>query len=329
MKVGLTYDLKEDYIRQGYTEEETCEFDLLETIDALKYTLQDLGYTTDPIGHVKNLTQRLARGDRWDLVFNIAEGLRGFSREAQVPCLLDAYNIPYTFSDPLILSLTLHKGMAKRIIRDLGIPTPVFSIVEKMADAEKVNLPFPLFIKPLAEGTSKGITVTSKIYCQKELISGCSELLERCQQPVLIENFLPGREFTVGIIGTGQKARSLGVLEISLRVKAEGGGYSYFNKKNFTTLVEYCLVHDTMAERAEHLAVKVWRSFGCKDAGRVDLRADNQENLHVLEINPLAGLHPRDSDLPILCSLAGISYCELIRMIMESAKEKIIYKGGV
>lgn len=325
MIVGITYDLKEDYLGEGYTAEEICEFDDLETIEALKYTLQNLGYKTDPIGHVKNLTQRLAKGDRWDLVFNIAEGLRGFGREAQIPCLLDAYNIPYTFSGPLILSLTLHKGMAKRVIRDFGIPTPPFCIVEKEIDAEKVDLPFPLFTKPIAEGTSKGITAASKIHCRRELIPACRDLLEKYQQPVLVETFLPGREFTVGIIGTGQKARSLGALEIRLKDKANSKVYSYFNKKNYKELAEYSLVQDTMAQTAENIALASWRCLGCKDAGRVDLRADDHKNLYVIEINPLAGLHPRHSDLPIICSMVGISYHELIGMIMNSAKKRLCY----
>ena len=323
MIVGITYDLKEEYFKEGYTEEEACEFDSLETIEGLKYTLHDLGYETDPVGNVKTLIKRLAQGDRWDFVFNIAEGFRGFGREAQVPCLLDVYNIPYTFSDPLILSLTLHKGMAKRVFRDLGIPTPAFSIVEKEIEAEKIDLPFPLFTKPIAEGTSKGITKASKILCKEELISVCRELLEKYKQPVLVETFLPGREFTVGIIGTGQKARSLGVLEIALKDKADGEVYSYYNKKEFEAVVGYHLADDTMAEMAECLAISVWRLLGCKDAGRVDLRADDHENLYVIEINPLAGLHPRHSDLPILCSMKGISYHELIRMIMESAEERL------
>lgn len=147
--------------------------------------------------------------------------------------------------------------------------------------------------------------------------------MEQYQQPVLVETFLPGREFTVGVIGTGEKARSLGVLEICLREKAEDEVYSSFNKENFKEVVEYHLVHDGLAERAEYLALETWRCFGCKDAGRVDLRADAQKNLHVIEINPLAGLHPTISDLPILCSMSGISYHELIRMIMESAQQRL------
>ena len=133
--VGITYDLRQHYLELGFGEEETAEFDRPETIDAIDEALQQLGYATDRIGHILSLTRRLAAGDRWDMVFNIAEGLRGFGREAQVPALLDAFDIPYTFSDPLVLSLTLHKGMTKRVIRDLGIPTPDFAVVEREVDA--------------------------------------------------------------------------------------------------------------------------------------------------------------------------------------------------
>ncbi|HQM91709.1 MAG TPA: hypothetical protein PLK84_07260, partial [Syntrophales bacterium] len=132
--VGMTYDLRTDYIREGYSEEETAEFDQPATIDAIEETLQSLGYRTDRIGHVRALARRLVAGERWDLVFNIAEGLKGFGREAQVPCLLDAYGVPYVFSDPLSLSLTLHKAMAKRVVRDLGILTPDFAVVEDADD---------------------------------------------------------------------------------------------------------------------------------------------------------------------------------------------------
>src|SRR5450759_2110927 len=198
VKIGITYDLRDDYIAEGYTEEETAEFDHPRTIDAIEEALRDLGYETDRIGHIRALTLRLVAGDRWDLVFNIAEGLRGFGREAQVPALLDAWEIPYTFSDPLVLSLTLHKGLTKRVIRDLGIPTPDFAVVETPEEMAAVALPFPLFAKPVAEGTGKGVTAASKIVDPVGLDRVCRELLAVFRQPVLVETFLPGREFTVG-----------------------------------------------------------------------------------------------------------------------------------
>lgn len=323
MLVGITYDLKEDYLAEGYGEEETAEFDLLDTIEAIEQALQDLGAESDRIGQVKSLVQRLAKGERWDLVFNIAEGVKGFAREAQIPALLEAYNVPYTFSDPMVLSLALHKGMTKRVIRDLGIPTSDFTMVETENDLSLVNLPFPLFAKPVAEGTGKGITAASKIQTSEELISVCRKLLAQYKQPVLVETFLPGREFTVGIVGTGREARAIGVLEVILKRNAECGAYSYLNKAKYEELVEYELVDDPMAEDAKRVALAAWRGLGCRDAGRIDLRADACGCPHFIEVNPLAGLHPKHSDLPILCGLLGIKYHELIRMIVQSAMKRV------
>jgi D-alanine-D-alanine ligase len=323
MIIGITYDLREDYLAEGYSLEETAEFDKMETIEAIENALMVLDFKTDRIGHVKNLTSRLVNGDRWNLVFNIAEGLKGFGREAQVPCLLDAYEISYTFSDPLALSLTLHKGMSKRIIRNLGIPTPAFAIVESEADIRKVDLPFPLFVKPIAEGTGKGINAESKIQNKGELVSVCSRLIMQFNQPVLVETFLPGREFTVGIVGTGKDARDLGVLEILMKNNEQEDVYSFFNKENYEEIVEYRLVNGSTAEMAKRMALTVWKGFLCRDAGRVDLRTDAQGLPHVIEINPLAGLHPKHSDLPILCNMVGINYVDLIKIIMQSAMKRM------
>ena len=191
MKIGLTYDLRDDYLAEGYSEEETAEFDRSDTIEAIEDSLRISGYQTDRIGNIKTLVGRLASGERWDLVFNIAEGLWGFGREAVVPALLEAYGIPYTFSDPLTLSLALHKGMTKHILRDAGISTPDFAVIETEDDIAQVKIPFPLFAKPVAEGTGKGITSASKIASQNELKDMCLLLLAKFKQPVLIESFLP------------------------------------------------------------------------------------------------------------------------------------------
>jgi D-alanine-D-alanine ligase len=323
VKIGIAYDLREDYLAQGYAEEETAEFDRLDTIEAIEATLQDLGFETDRIGNIRKLAARLVAGDRWDMVFNIAEGLKGFGREAQVPALLDAFEIPYTFSDPLVLSLTLHKGMTKHVINDLGIPTPEFAVVEALSDIHAVRLPFPLFAKPVAEGTGKGITASSKITTRKALDSVCRSLLAAFDQPVLLETFMPGREFTVGITGTGEEAKAVGAIEVVLRKDAEPGAYSYTNKKQFEEFVEYRLVNDEMAQKAIEVSLAAWRGLGCRDGGRIDLRADAQGVPRFLEVNPLAGLNPLISDLPILCNLAGVSYRELISRIMDSALKRL------
>jgi D-alanine-D-alanine ligase len=325
MRIGITYDLRDDYLAMGYGEEETGEFDRADTIVAIDEALRSLGHATDRVGHVRNLVGRLATGERWDLVFNIAEGLKGFAREAQIPALLEAYEIPCTFSDAMVLGFTLHKGICKRIVRDLGIPTPDFVVVETEQDIDRVQLACPLFAKPVAEGTGKGITAGSRILAPEGLAPLCLKLLAQYKQPVLVETFLPGREFTVSIIGTGAAAEAIGTDEVILLRGAEEGVYSYYNKEECEKVVDYKLVRpsDPAVCRAEEIALATWRGLGCRDAGRVDLRTDAAGAPQFLEVNPLAGLHPQHSDLPILCQQVGISYRELIRRIIESAQTRV------
>lgn len=326
MKVGITYDLQSEYLRQGYDEEDTAEFDKPETIDAIETSLKNLGYEVERIGNIIALVAMLSEGRRWDLVFNIAEGLYGFGREAQVPALLDAYSIPYTFSDPMVLCITLHKGVTKHILRDCGVPTPEFMVIEEIDDLKECNLSFPIFAKPVAEGTGKGIGKVSKITERKSLVEVCTELLKRFRQPVLLEEYLPGREFTVGIIGTGKKAQALPPMEIIFKTKSGRDTYSYYNKKNYREVVEYRIAKGSIAESCMEVALKAWRCLGCRDAGRVDIRLDKTGQPNFMEVNPLAGLNPVDSDLPILCRLLGIGYEELIGRIMESALERVEQK---
>jgi D-alanine-D-alanine ligase len=323
MNVGITCDLRDDYLSMGLGEEETAEFDRVDTVEAIERALEDLGYKTERIGNIMALVPLLARGRRWDIVFNIAEGLRGYGRESQVPAVLDAYGIPYTFSDPLVLAVTLHKEMTKRIVRDLGVPTPDFMVVETEDDINECKLAFPLFAKPMAEGTGKGINAQSKIAEPAELKAVCRELLTRFRQPVLVERFLPGREFTVGILGTGRDSRTVAVMEVILEERADAEVYSYRNKEECEELVTYRLADDETAFKAREVALKAWRGLGCRDAGRVDLRVDEDGYPNFMEVNPLAGLHPEHSDLPIMCTLAGISYRDLMAAIMDSAVRRL------
>ncbi|MEQ8226132.1 MAG: D-alanine--D-alanine ligase, partial [Candidatus Eremiobacterota bacterium] len=221
-------------------------------------------------------------------------------------------------------SLTLHKGVTKHIVRDLKIPTADFAVVEHEEDIKKIDMPYPLFAKPVAEGTGKGITPSSKIKNKDELISVCTDMVERYKQPVIIETFLPGREFTVGITGTGKNAVSTGVIEVILRDEAEKDVYSYVNKEKCEELVEYRLVNDSMAKEAEKWALASWHGLGCRDGGRVDMRSDAAGIPNFMEVNPLPGIHPEHSDLPIICTKAGISYQELIERILNSAIKRII-----
>jgi D-alanine-D-alanine ligase len=326
MRIGLTYDLRDDYLQMGYSEEETAEFDRLSTIEAIEGALQLLGHETNRIGHARQLLARLADGERWELVFNIAEGLHGIGREAQVPAILDVYGIAYTFSDPLVLALTLHKGMTKRVLRDAGLPTPAFAEVKGLADLETIDLPYPLFAKPVAEGTGKGIDGGSVLQTPEQLRERCVALLERFRQPVLVEAFLPGREFTVGIVGTGEKAQVVGSLEVVLLPGAESDAYTYTNKEYCEELVEYRHVTalDPQVRAAETTALAAWRLLGCRDAGRIDLRADVRGVPQLIELNPLAGIHPEHSDLPMICTAVGMPYHALIGRIIDSACERIL-----
>jgi D-alanine-D-alanine ligase len=323
MRIGLTYDLRTDYLAEGWSEQAVAEFDRPDTIDAIERELRALGHDVDRIGHVKRLVERLARGDRWDLVFNIAESLHGRGREAVIPALLEQYEIPYTFSDPLIFALTLDKGMTKRMVRSLGINTPDFAVVSRESDLATVDMAFPLFAKPIAEGSSKGVDARSKVKSQAELEEVCRRLLKEFRQPVLVEAFLPGREFTVGITGTGDAGRVIGVMEVHYQSGADAGVYTYRNKEDCESLIRYSLADDALARASAELALEVWRGLGCRDSGRVDVRADANGKPSFVEINPLAGLHPEHSDLPIMATLAGVSYHELIRRIVASASERV------
>lgn len=323
MRVGLTYDLRDAYLEAGYSEIETAEFDRADTIESIETALTALGYGVDRIGNVKALAARLVAGDRWDLVFNICEGMHGIGREAQVPALLDAYEIPYVFSDALVCALTLHKGMTKDVVRAAGVSTPDYAVVSNPADIRGVDLPYPLFAKPIAEGTGKGVTAMSKISNAAELEQVCHELLKDYGQPVLVERFLPGREFTVGIVGTGSKASALATMEIELKSGADAEVYSYRNKENCEELVEYRLLPKGKLRRdIEKLAVRAWRALNCRDAGRIDVRLDDNDKVSFIEVNPLAGIHPQHSDLPIMASMVGMDYVALIRNIMKSAMQR-------
>jgi D-alanine-D-alanine ligase len=324
LRIGFTYDLKADYLALGFSEHAVAEFDTDVTIDAISGALESLGHEVVRIGHVKALAARLVAGERWDLVFNIAEGVAGFGRESQVPALLEAYAIPYTFSDPLVCALTLHKGMAKHVARGHGVPTPDFALVTTPAEAAAVALPLPLFVKPVAEGTSKGVTARSLVTSRAALIEVCAELIGQYREPVLVEEFLSGREFTVGILGTGADARALATLEVVLRAGADAAVYSYRNKAQWRELVEYKLLEPGPLRRdVEQVALATWKCLGCRDAGRVDVRLDASGRPQMLEVNPLAGLTPEHSDLPIMAALEGMDFETLIGEILRCTTTRL------
>jgi D-alanine-D-alanine ligase len=318
MRIALVYDLRDDYRALGFSEEEVAEFDNVETIDELAKALQALGCEAVRVGRGQALAARLVEGDRYDLVFSIAEGVRGRSREAQVPALCEMFDQPYLFSDPLTMTASLDKAVAKRLVRDAGVPTPNFAVAQgspaEIADWSE----FPAFVKPLAEGTGKGCEAASLVNTRAELQAAVARVIERYRQPALVERYLPGREFTVGIVGNGKDARVLGVCEILLQANAEANVYSLHNKELCEELVVYAPATDGEALLAGTRALQAYRALECRDAARIDFRSDEIGEPYFLEANPLAGLNPWHSDLPILAAQNGIEFVDLIGMVVDA-----------
>jgi D-alanine-D-alanine ligase len=182
----------------------------------------------------------------------------------------------------------------------------------------KVKLPYPLFLKPVAEGSGKGIGAKSRVTNVRQLKATALELLARFREPVLVECFLPGREFTIGITGTGDDAKVLGASEIRCTDKAVGVGYGYVNKTDWVGRITIEEAKGREVDAAGDVALAVWRALRCRDGGRVDIRLDAQGKPHFIEVNPLAGITPNYSDLCLIANYRNISYQELIGMFMAS-----------
>ncbi len=318
MRIGVTYDLRADYIAMGYGEEETAELDSIVTIDAICAALAGIGLEPVRIGGVKKLVARLRQGRAFRRGVQFQRGLQGQRARGQVPALLDAYEIPYVFSDALTLALSLDKGMCKRVVRDAGVPTVDFRIIEKLADVKKVDLPFPLFLKPVQEGSGKGIGADSKVENARDLRRVAQNLLAKFQQPVLVETFLPGREFTVGIVGTGDDAAVLGVSEIKPKDNWVGDGYGYENKEYSDDKVDIVEADKDNAKAAGAVALAAWRALRCRDGGRIDVRCDGEGRPHFHRGQSARGHAPDYSDLCLIAGRKGLSHAQLVGRIMAS-----------
>jgi D-alanine-D-alanine ligase len=320
MKIGLTFDLRSWYIDRGYSMEDTAEFDKQDTVDALEDSLRKMGYETEQVGNAFQVIESLASGKRWDLVFNIAEGLYGDGRESVIPAILDQYRIPYVFSGPVIMGLSLNKHLTKLIVRSAGVPVSPGVLISEIHDLKKCNLEYPLFVKPVSEGTGKGITEKSLVNDPDELKKMVEWILSRFNQPALVEEYLPGREFTVGIIGTGDDAVAIGGMEV---ICANNLPYSVEVKENYLEYCQYKPLDKEIEGECKKVALDAWKAISAVDGGRVDLKADKRGKICFIEANPLAGLNPIHSDLPILARLYGIDYQKLMEMIMKSARKRL------
>jgi D-alanine-D-alanine ligase len=320
MKVGLTYDLRSWYIDRGYSMDETAEFDKQETVDALENSLKLMGHETEPVGNAFQLIEALAAGKKWDIVFNIAEGLYGDGRESVVPAILDQYKIPYVFSGPVIMGLSLNKHLAKLVVAASGVPVSPGCLITELKDLDYCNLSFPLFVKPVSEGTGKGITDKSLVTSAAELFKMTEWILTEFHQPALVEEYLPGREFTVGVVGYGDEAFAIGGMEV---MTINNLPYSVEVKENYQDYCTYKPLDPDIIDECKYVALRAWKALDAVDAGRIDLKADRNGKICFIEANPLAGLNPVHSDLPMLARMYGIEYQTLLEMIMKSAIKRI------
>jgi D-alanine-D-alanine ligase len=320
MKIGLTFDLRSWYLDRGYSMDETAEFDKQETVDALDNSLKIMGHETEQIGNAFQLIEALAAGKKWDLVFNIAEGLYGDGRESVVPAILDQYRIPYVFSGPVIMGISLNKHLAKLVVAEAGVPVSPGFLISDIADLAKMNLVYPLFVKPVSEGTGKGITDKSLVKNISELKEMVVWILKEFNQPALVEEYLPGREFTVGVIGHGDETVAIGGMEV---ITSDNLPYSVYVKENYHDYCKYEPLSADIAEECKSVAVSAWKALDAVDGGRVDVKADRNGRICFIEANPLAGLNPIHSDLPILARMYNIDYQKLLEMIMASAIKRI------
>ncbi len=262
-----------------------------------------------------SLLRHLAAGKKWDLVFNIAEGLYGDGRESVVPAILDQYKIPYVFSGPVILGVSLNKYLTRLIVSAAGVPVSPGMLISSMDDIKKCKLEYPLFIKPVSEGTGKGINEKSMLNSPAELKEMAEWILKRFDQPALVEEYLPGREFTVGVIGTGDETVAIGGMEIECK---DNLPYSIEFKENYQEFCKYIPMSKEYTDECKSVALQVWKALRAVDGGRVDVKADRNGRICFMEVNPLAGLHPVHSDLPILSRMSGIEYQTLMEMIMKA-----------
>lgn len=333
MKIGITYNLKDEISPDAILDSESCEeYDTAETIDAICAVLEKNGHRTVKLGGGLDIVEKI-KNENPDFVFNIAENCGGRNRESHIPSILEMLNMPYSGSDPLTLGLTLDKIMAKKIAYQAGIPTPRYAVIKSASDLREAEnkLRYPVITKPAWEGSSKGIYNCSKVHDRWALERNARLLLEKYPEaPVLAEEYIEGREVTVAVIGN-DSPQVMGYLEVVNKVfPGKDFFYSLEVKRDWKNLVDYA-VPDDLGELAEkhmrHYAVSAFREYGCRDIARMDFRISKNSDIFLLEANPLPGLSPEYADIVIMARKWGISYEELIMSILKHALSR--YRIGV
>jgi D-alanine-D-alanine ligase len=335
LRVGFAYNVKRIKPDANALEDSEAEYDSPSTLQAIREAIASWGHEVVDLEATPELPSLLA-SIPLDIVFNIAEGLKGRNRESQVPALLELLDIPYTGSDPATLSIALDKVLAKKIVRQHGIFTPNFQLMT--TGKERLNKEFtrfPLIVKPVAEGSSKGVVSKSVCGTEQELREMVKEMVERYQQPALVEEYIAGREFTVGLLGE-KRPDVLPPMEIVFLDKAEKTPvYSFEHKLEWNDRIRYDVrpqIDPGQLERLKTASRAAFMSLGCRDVARMDFRMDEKGRFYFLECNPLPGLTPGWSDLVLIAEGDGMDYRALIGEIMSGAirryKEREQRKGS-
>jgi D-alanine-D-alanine ligase len=327
MKVGLVYNLRKDYKREvGDPDDIDAEWDSEKTIHSLTEAIKHNNHSVVDIGNPLNLIYQNEAVKQVDMIFNIAEGVRGRCRESQVPAICELLGIPYTFSDALTMALSLDKILCKKLMKASSIPTAPFWVIsdnEKEMDTISER-EFPLFVKPAFEGTAKGISKDSLVLDKDSLLKQAMHLLKIYKQPILVEKYLSGREFTVAIWGN-KNPEVIGIMEIIILDPLQKSIYTFEAKEEWRSKVRYELFNDRESilwKKMQEVALSAYKVLGCRDVARIDIRCDKNEEPYLLEVNPIPGLQPEHSDFPMIAKMVGIEYDELIGRIIELASER-------
>lgn len=329
MKIALTYNLK----KKDHTKppDYFSEYDSEQTIEAIAGALRSRGHSVEPVDVSSPDIFSFFRRSRFDMVFNIAEGISGKFREAEIPAMLEYLHIPYTGSGVLSLALSLNKSLTKKILQAEGIPTPRFQLFTRGNETLDASLRFPLIVKPNLEGSAKGISASSVVAGEDDLYRKVGQIRQAYRQDALVEEFIEGLELTVGILEQSETT-VLPVLEIDFSSCAASGEYFYsWRMKEYQGNAALGLVPafhcparlpGEVASRVKETALRTHRALGCYDISRTDIRLSRDNVPYVLEINPLPGLDPAESNFTIMTHAAGMQYDDLIEAIVVSASKR-------
>ncbi len=323
LNVALTYNLKKNEAINNFDDE--AELDDIETVTSIKNALEKYGCNVILLEATGEIIKKI-QDEKIDIVFNFAEGLKGRGREAQIPALFNMLGIPFTGSDETTLGVGLDKALSKRVVASEGIKTPKFQLFFNGKEKIKRNLNFPLIVKPNAQGSSKGIIDKSIAKSQEELYDLVNRIINNYKEPVLAEEYIEGREFTVGLLGNEEEIEVLPIMEIRFDKSKDTGFYSYNVKKDSETKTSFtCPANLTKKEEKniKNFALKIYKILECKDVARIDLRISNKDNNpYFIEINPLPGLIDGFSDLTLIWKSMGNNYEDLIKRILNEALKR-------